>query len=196
VIQFNLLITKTGRVKYKKNRLAQIASLISQCKQCRRNKIGLPVPGEGSANARVMFVGEAPGKTEAQTGRPFVGRAGKLLRELIAQAGLKPSEIFITSPVKYLPKHVTPTVKEITHGRGHLVEQIAVIRPKLIVLLGRVAVKAVLNRDCSPAKEHGTIIRRDGQEYFVMYHPAAALHAPALRPVLRRDFAKLKKIAK
>jgi uracil-DNA glycosylase len=180
----------------KQKELDKIAAQIGACKPCRKGKVGLPVPGEGNPDADIVFVGEAPGKQESLIGRPFVGRSGKLLRGLIAQAGLRELDVFITSPVKYLPKHVTPKPDEIAHGREHLNAQLKIIKPKLVVIMGRVACLAVLERNCSVASEHGKIIEsRNGTDYFLSYHPAAALHAPNLRPALVADFKKLKKLA-
>lgn len=178
----------------KQKALDKIAQEIEQCKVCKVNKIGKAVPGEGSPDAQVVFIGEAPGKTEAKTGRPFVGRSGKFLRSLIVKAGLSEEGVFITSPVKYLPKQTTPTPEEIEHGSVHLNEQLEVIKPKVVVLLGRVACAALLGRDCSPAKEHGTIEKKHGRTYFITYHPAAPLYSPALRASMIRDFNKLKRM--
>jgi uracil-DNA glycosylase len=179
----------------KQKELDKIAKQIAVCRTCKRDKVGTAVPGEGNANADIVFIGEAPGKQESITGRPFIGRAGKLLRSLIADAGLKDEDVFITSPVKYLPKHVTPTPAEVAHGRQHLNDQLKIIQPKVVVLLGRVACLAILERNCAIASEHGKIIKvPDGTKYFLSYHPAAALHAPNLRPALVADFKKLKRL--
>lgn len=174
--------------------LEAIAKQIERCKTCRMKAVGKAVPGEGSPLARVMFVGEAPGKTESLTGRPFIGRSGKLLRELILQAGLAEDEVFITSALKYLPEHVTPKPVEIEHGRVHLLKQIAVIKPKIIVLLGRFAALSVLHHNGAMAQSRGQIIEKDGRTYFITYHPAAALYANKLRADLEKDFAKLKSL--
>jgi uracil-DNA glycosylase len=178
----------------KQGELEKIAAEIAKCRICRKDKIGVPVPGEGSPDAEVVFIGEAPGKKESVTGKPFIGPAGKILRSLIAEAGLKDGDVFITSPVKYLPKHGTPTPGEVEHGRIHLNKQLAVIKPKIIVLMGRVACLAMLHKDCSIAADHGKIIKSDAASYFISYHPAAPLHAPRLRPVLAADFKKLKRL--
>jgi len=182
----------TGAAKQKA--LDRIAAEIVRCKTCKRGKIGRPVPGEGNPNANIVFIGEAPGKTEAQTGRPFVGRAGKILRDLIQAAGLDAEKVYITSPVKYLPKYVTPTPADIAHGRKHLEAQLKIIAPKIVVLLGNVASKALLpERTISIGSAHGTIVKAGKRDYFISYHPAAPLHSPKLRPVLKQDFKKLKK---
>lgn len=176
--------------------LQAIAKQIERCKTCRLNKVGKAVPGEGNPDASVMFVGEAPGKTESVTGRPFVGRSGKLLRELILEAGLDEEEVFITSALKYLPEHVTPKPKEIEHGREHLFKQIDVIKPDIIVLLGRFAALSVLNENISMVTSRGKLIEKDGRKYMIMYHPAAALYTNSLRAKLKGDFKALKQLLK
>lgn len=181
-------------IKQKQLQLAQIAREIEKCKICKKDKIGLPVPGEGSPDAKVVFIGEAPGKKESETGRPFIGRSGKLLRQLIKEAGLKDEEVYITSPVKYLPKYITPTPEDVAHGRTHLFKQLSVIQPKIIVLLGRVAALAVLEKDISVAQMHGTIIKKDSRQYLLTYHPAAPLYSPKLRTEIAKDFKKLKSL--
>jgi DNA polymerase len=175
----------------KKRQLAEIAKEVAECTICPEGKSGLPVPGEGSADAKVVFIGEAPGKTEAKTGRPFVGRSGKFLREQIRAIGLDEEEVFITSPVKYLPDRGTPTPKDIAHGRMHLFKQLKVIDPEVIVLMGSVAALGVLEEKIPVAKQHGTFIEREGKGYFFMYHPAAAIRFSKWRKVFIEDMKKL-----
>lgn len=178
----------------KQSQLDAVAQKISRCRTCRKDKIGVSVPGEGNADADVVFVGEAPGKQEAKTGRPFIGPAGKLLRSLIKDTGLKDEEVFITSVVKYLPEYVTPKEHDIIHGRKHLFEQIDIINPKVIVLLGNTAVIGVLGEKLAIAKEHGKMIEKDGRQYLVAYHPAAPLYSGRLKVEIAKDFALLKKL--
>jgi len=181
-------------VQQKQKTLAAVAKEIERCKSCRRGKVGLPVPGEGNANADIVFIGEAPGKTEAETGRPFVGRSGKLLRSMLEEIGIQDKDVYITSPVKYLPKYVTPKQTDIEHGRKHLFKQLAIIDPKVIVLMGNVAAQAVLQEKFPIAQVHGKIIKRDNKAYFLSYHPAAPLYSPKLRAVIKKDFLKLKRL--
>jgi DNA polymerase len=185
-----------ARKDIKSVKLEKIAKEISRCRVCRKNKTGKAVPGEGSPNARIVFIGEAPGKTEAETGRPFVGRAGQILRRLIRKVGLKEEDVYITSAVKYLPIYVTPKPSDIEHGRKHLFEQLEIIRPKVAVLLGNVASQAVLKEKLAIAKVHGRIIKKGGVNYFIAYHPAAMLHNPNTRKELEKDFRKLKRMLK
>lgn len=176
----------------KERELRKIAEEIETCLQCRRWGTGRAVPGEGAADAAVMFVGEAPGAEEAKTGRPFVGRSGKLLRTLIKEIGLDESAVYITSPVKYLPKRGTPSRENIAHSRTHFLTQLAVIDPSLVVLMGSVACLAVLGEPVAITKRHGTVLERDGRRYFLSFHPAAALRFPATKGFFIEDFGKLK----
>jgi uracil-DNA glycosylase family 4 len=131
----------------KQKALDQLAEEIRDCPICKVGKSGVAVPGEGNPDAEIIFIGEAPGKQEAVTGRPFIGRSGKLLRGFIRSIGLDDEkDVYITSPVKYLPDRGTPTPADIAHGREHLMKQFAVIQPKFVVLLGRVAAEGVLQK--------------------------------------------------
>ncbi len=181
----------------KQKLLDKIADEIEECPVCKIKTIGKAVPGEGNPDADVMFIGEAPGKKEAETGRPFIGRSGQLLREGIHGIGLKEEDVFITSPVKRLPVHTTPTPEEIAHGKTHLIKQFDVIEPKIIVLLGRVGALAMLDKNISIMKEHGKVLRTpDGRMYMIMMHPAAPLYSPQNRELFFKDFAKLKTLLK
>ena len=143
----------------------------------------MPVPGEGNINSLVMFIGEAPGRKEAESGHPFIGRAGKLLTELLAGIKIKRSDVYITSPVKYYPGRRTPKISEIKHGAIHLLAQIKIIQPKVIVLLGKTAHKALV-ADAMIAKIHGKKFKKEGMVYFSTYHPAAALRFPKFKKVM------------
>lgn len=180
--------------KSKQRELNTIAEEIDKCKICKVGKSGKAVPGEGNPDADIIFIGEAPGKNEALTGRPFIGRSGKLLRTLISEVGLKEDDVFITSPVKYLPDRGTPTVKDIEHGRIHLMKQFKVICPRIIVLLGNSAIQGVLKIKIPVKKDHGKIIEKDNRKYLITIHPAAALRFPSLKTILIEDFQKLKKL--
>lgn len=177
----------------KQKQLDAIALQIERCAECKVKKTGMAVPGEGGSDAQVVFIGEAPGKEEAKTGRPFVGRSGKVLRSLIATLGLKDSDIYITSPVKYLPLHKTPTEEEIVHGRTHLDAQLAIIQPKVIVMLGRVAGVALLKKSFVMSRDHGTLIREGGRTYFLTYHPSGVRYAQKMKDAIAADFKKLKR---
>ncbi len=178
----------------KQKQLDEIAEKIAHCKICQKDCSGLPVAGEGNPDADIMFLGEAPGKNEAATGRPFIGRSGQLLRGLIREAGFKETDVYITSPVKYLPDRGTPSPAQIAHGREHLSAQLAVIQPKFIVLLGKTAVTAMLERNSAILKERGSIIEKDGRHYFITLHPAAVIRFPKYKHLIVEDFKNLKKM--
>ncbi len=178
----------------KSQELEKIAHQIALCRQCRRGTSGKAVAGEGNPDADIVFLGEAPGKNEAREGRPFIGRSGQLLRKLIREVGLQEAEVFITSPVKYLPDRGTPTKKDIQHGRTHLAKQLEVIEPTIIVLLGAPASYVMLERVVPIMKEHGKVIEKDGRKFVVTLHPAAVLRFPKYAPLMKEDFKKLKKL--
>src|SRR3954462_9345916 len=142
------------------------------------------VPGEGSATADVMLVGEAPGASEDKQGRPFVGRAGKLLDSLLAEAGLAREDVWITNVVKARPpKNRDPRAGEVEPCMPWLEAELALVRPRLVVPLGRHAL-AHFAPDAKISEVHGTVIAPQGRALFPMYHPAAALPRPPLRETL------------
>jgi uracil-DNA glycosylase family 4 len=184
----------------KQQALDKVNEEIMTCKICPIGKSGKPVVGEGCADADVVFIGEAPGKQEAVSGRPFIGRSGMLLRSLIREVGLQEEDVYITSPVKYLPHDKdgtpggTPSSSDIAHGRIHLMKQLNIIKPKIVVLLGRVSAEGVLERKVAVVSEHGEVIEeRDGVKYFLTIHPSAALRfSLKYKPLLEEDFKRLK----
>jgi len=145
------------------------------------------VPGEGSATAAVMLVGEAPGAKEDESGRPFVGGAGKLLDRLLEEAGLQRDDVFITNVVKARPPgNRDPKADEVAHHLPWLEAQLDIIRPKLLVPLGRHAL-ARFAPDTKITQAHGRVLEHDGRTLFPMFHPAAALRNPQLRKTLHED---------
>ncbi len=175
-------------------KLQEIATEIENCRICKIGKSGKAVPGEGNPSAQIMFIGEAPGRQESLSGRPFIGRSGKLLRDSIRSIGLKEEDVFITSPVKYLPDRGTPTDEDIRHGMIHLQKQFDVIRPKIIVLLGSVATKGVLGQKIPVMLRHGEIVEENDFKYFFTIHPAAVIRFQKNRRIFEEDFVKLKEI--
>ncbi len=151
------------------------------------------VPGEGPLNAKVMFVGQAPGAQEDAERRPFIGRSGQLLSALIRSSGLKREDTYITSVVQFFPpKNRIPTDKEISACRSFLHRQIDIIKPRLVVLLGAVAAKEVLGIK-SISSVHGTMLEKDGVSYFLSLHPAAAVRIKSNMPKIEEDFRNLGK---
>ena len=145
------------------------------------------VPGDGNPDAEVVIVGEAPGASEDKQGRPFVGRAGKLLDTLLAEGGLERGDVFVTNVVKARPPgNRDPKADEVAHHLPWLLAQLEVIEPKLLVPLGRHAL-ARFDADVKISEVHGRVLERDGRTLFPMYHPAAALHNQSLRATLHED---------
>src|SRR3954447_21422657 len=154
------------------------------------------VPGEGPADARVMVVGEAPGRFEDESGRPFVGRAGALLDELLAAAGLARERVYITNVVKARPPgNRDPTRAEVEHWMPVLEQQLAIVGPELVVPLGRHAL-AHFAPGARIGEAHGRAITERGRELFPLYHPAAALRSAKLRETLFADARALGRLAR
>ena len=175
--------------------LAQVAAETAACQKCElhysRRKA---VPGEGPANAEIMFIGEAPGFHENIKGRPFVGAAGEFLNELLEKIGLSREQVYITNVVKCRPPgNRDPRPEELAACAPYLDRQIAAIRPKVLVTLGRYSMAKFLPH-ARVSEVHGRPVRVRGLTIVPMYHPAAALHQPSLRPVVEQDFARLPEI--
>jgi uracil-DNA glycosylase len=156
------------------------------------------VPGEGDANADILFIGEAPGRDEDNCGRPFVGRSGQLLRANIRRMGWKEEDVFIANVVKHRPpENRDPTPEEIEMCRPYLDEQINIIEPKLIVTVGRFSMGKFFPGE-KISGIHGKVFKvnwNDRSFYvFPLYHPAAALRSTAMRQAFERDFDKLPKV--
>jgi uracil-DNA glycosylase len=152
------------------------------------------VPGEGNADAAVMFVGEAPGASEDEQGRPFVGRAGKLLDELLAEAGLEREAVYITNVVKARPpSNRDPKPSEVAHHLPWLEAELALVQPRLVIPLGRHALGHFTD-DAKISEVHGTEMDERGRALFPMYHPAAALRGGGLRAKLFEDARTLKEV--
>lgn len=156
------------------------------------------VPGEGKPDAEILFIGEAPGRDEDVSGRPFVGRSGQLLRANIRRVGYAEADVFIANVVKHRPpENRDPTPEEIEACRPYLDQQISIINPKLIVTVGRFSMGKFFP-DTKISQIHGRVfkITWNNATYFVypLYHPAAALRSTAMRQAFERDFDKLPKI--
>ncbi|MBI2611966.1 uracil-DNA glycosylase [Candidatus Gottesmanbacteria bacterium] len=179
--------------------LVDLNKQIEKCRRCPLYKTAThAVPGEGDPNAKIMFVGEAPGRVEDETGRPFVGRAGKLLDQLLASIGIERKSVFITSVVKHRPpKNRQPKPSEVKACIHWLNLQLNIINPRLIVTLGRFGLEYFLPHE-KISLIHGTIKSTiiSGKSFmiFPVYHPAAALRSTRNRQTLEKDFKKLKSI--
>lgn len=175
--------------------LAQIAKEVSTCRKCALyHSRKLSVPGEGPANSEIMFIGEGPGFYENEQGRPFVGAAGNFLNELLAEAGLKRSDVWIGNVVKCRPPgNRDPLPEELSACDEYLERQIAAINPKIIITLGRYSMGKYMP-GAKISSTHGQM-RRVGDRFVIaMFHPAAALHQVALKPAIMKDFAQLPKL--
>jgi len=154
------------------------------------------VPGEGGLEAKVMFVGEGPGRWEDDLGRPFVGRAGQLLDELLQKIGWERKEVYITNLIRCRPPgNRDPLPEEIAYFDDFLKREVELIRPKIIVLLGRHAVERFLP-GYKITEVHGKAFRRGGCVYSPLYHPAAALRNPRFKEALENDISLLPQLLK
>ena len=165
-----------------------------------------PVIGEGSHDAKIVFIGEAPGKNEALTARPFCGAAGKILDQLLASIGIARADVYITNIVKDRPpENRDPLPEEIQIYAPFLDKQIAVIQPKVIATLGRYSMSYILDKfdvkEASPSisQNHGMVFKAQGPygeiHIVPLYHPAAAIYNRSLLGTLQKDFAVLKQFA-
>lgn len=162
-----------------------------------------PVIGQGSHTAKIMFIGEAPGKNEAETARPFVGQAGKILDELLASVDIKREDVYITNIVKDRPpENRDPRPEEIELYAPFLERQIDIIQPQVIVALGRFSMEFILKKYKSP-QQNGKISQLHGKllsvqasygEIYVLplYHPAVALYNASQKSTIQQDFLVLK----
>jgi uracil-DNA glycosylase family 4 len=175
--------------------LTELNQQISLCQKCeiarRRNRV---VPGEGAEDADIMFIGEAPGWHEDQQGRPFVGPAGHYLDSLLSSISLTRQQVFIANVIKCRPPdNRDPLPTEIQNCREWLDKQIEIIKPRMIVTLGRYSMARYFPGK-TISKIHGTAQKRDGVIYYAMYHPAAALHQQSLKQAIEADMLKIPKV--
>ena len=186
----------------KEEHMRGLVEAVEACRNCELWRTrSTPVPGEGSLNANVIFIGEAPGHQEDLTGRPFVGAAGNLLDELFSKIGLSRNKVYISNIVKCRPpENRDPRRSEIEACTLFLDKQIRIINPKLIVTLGRHSTSYILSKAGIEAK---TISKVHGRTFNIelfnltlqilpAYHPAAALYNPKYKTALERDFQFLK----
>jgi uracil-DNA glycosylase family 4 len=151
------------------------------------------VPGDGPVTARIMAVGEAPGETEDRIGKPFVGAAGQLLTKLLQTVGLERSDLYITNVLKSRPPgNRDPLPEEVEACAHFLDEQIELLEPDVILLLGRHALQRILPGAPGISRSHGTRIRDRGRLYVPLYHPAAALYNGSLLATLQDDMRKVR----
>jgi uracil-DNA glycosylase family 4 len=175
-----------------KTELEALHQEIAVCKKCilHRSRVKA-VPGAGPKDADIMFIGEAPGFHENQQGLPFVGAAGKFLDELLEKIDLKRDNVFITNVVKCRPPgNRDPQAAEIEACRPYLDQQIELIKPKMVITLGRFSMARYFP-NAKISQIHGQPRKMEGVIYYPMYHPAAALHQPSLRRTVEEDVLKI-----
>jgi uracil-DNA glycosylase family 4 len=175
--------------------LSELADLCNQVQECQKCILSQgrtnAVPGQGPEDADIMFIGEGPGFHEDRQGIPFVGAAGNYLNELLAKIDLKREDVYITNVVKCRPPgNRDPQPQEIDACRPYLDEQITLIRPRLIVTLGRFSMQRYFP-GASISRIHGQPKRVGNVIYYPMFHPAAALHQPRWRSLLEEDILKI-----
>jgi DNA polymerase len=172
--------------------IEQLYQEIIHCQKCilsrsRRNA----VPGEGPQGAQMMFIGEGPGFHEDQQGRPFVGPAGQFLEELLASIGFGREQVYICNVIKCRPPgNRDPLPEEIEACRPYLDRQLSLIKPKVVVTLGRFSMARFFPR-AKISEIHGRPRKMEGIIYYPIYHPAAALHQPRWRPVVEEEFKRI-----
>ncbi len=171
-------------------------ALYAECMSCQ--KCGLAetrhnvVFGEGPRNAEVMFIGEGPGEQEDLTGRPFVGRAGKFLDDMLAMIDLSREKVFIGNMVKCRPpQNRDPLNVEQEACIGYLRNQVALLQPKIIVCLGRISAIKLIREDFKITREHGHWVEKAGVQMTAIYHPSALLRDPRKRPETFEDLKEL-----
>jgi len=187
----------------KEELMEEVATEVMACRKCGLSKKRKnPVPGEGDLDADILFIGEAPGYWEDMKGKPFVGSAGEILDEMLSKIGLSRNKVYIANILKCRPpENRDPSVSEIKECVPYLDQQIKIIKPKIIVALGRHSTSYILSR-CG--LEATGITKLHGRKYEVellgfkvllipMYHPAAVLYNPKYRNALERDFQLLRR---
>ena len=178
-------------------KLEEIKRKVTECTKCDLCKTrNNSVPGKGNFHSEVIFVGEAPGRNEDKKGEPFVGAAGKKLSIALENAGINRDEIYITNVVKCRPpNNRIPNTDERDLCKEYLKQEIAIIKPKIICILGNTAFKSILGGS-EITKHRGKVVKKGNQIYFLTVHPAATIYNQELIEVLKKDILKLFKIVK
>lgn len=182
------------------DRMVEILNQIDDVLHCPRCDLAQSrtnvVVGSGPIDAKIMLIGEAPGRSEDKKGEPFVGSAGKELNRLLAFGVLKRDDIYITNVVKCRPpENRVPKSYEIEACHPYLQKQLEVIQPRLIVLLGKTASETMLGRKVEMGQEHGKVAEHEGRRYMITYHPAAIIYNRKLKETMEEDFKKLSAFA-
>jgi len=175
-------------------KLNDVRNRVISCVNCNLSKSRKnAVPGIGNEKSDVIFVGEAPGRNEDLQGKPFVGTAGQILSEALEYAGFTRDQVYITNVVKCRPpNNRQPITEERDACRQYLAEELKIIKPKIICILGNTAYSSLLDGSAI-TKNRGKLVKNNDQLYFVTVHPAAIIYNPGLRQVLKDDFVLLAK---
>ncbi|MGH1567681.1 MAG: uracil-DNA glycosylase [Nitrosopumilus sp.] len=173
-------------------KLQEIRQNVIKCEKCDLCKTRTnSVPGKGNFRSNVIFVGEAPGRNEDEKGEPFIGIAGKKLSAALEEAGISREEVYITNIVKCRPpKNRVPTTTERDTCKEYLKQEISIIKPKIICILGNTAFNSLLGGS-EITKFRGKLVRKENQLYFLTVHPAATIYNQDLIKVLKKDIARL-----
>jgi len=177
------------------NELKELEEICKNCTLCDLSKTRTNVVfGEGNPNAKIMFIGEAPGEMEDKTGRPFVGRAGKLLTKIIENVlELKRDDVYISNIVKCRPpNNRVPTIEEAETCKPYLLKQIDIINPDILVCLGKTAFMYLMNTDMPISKVRGQIFEYKGKKVIPTYHPSFLLRNPSAKKEAYKDFLLIK----
>ncbi|MCK4442938.1 MAG: uracil-DNA glycosylase [Thermoplasmata archaeon] len=182
----------------KEKAMRRIDAAVRRCKKCPLSKTRTnAVPGEGAGNAKILLVGEAPGKAEDEQGRPFVGLAGRILDDALEKAGLKRKEVFITSILKCRPpNNRNPKALEIKACHPYLKKQIETISPRVLVALGGYGLKGLTRKSSNVGDMRKKKLDFDGTPIVVTYHPAAVLYNRKLLKILAADLRKVRNLAR
>lgn len=175
------------------NQLKQCVENCTKCDLCKDRKN--VVLGDGNINAKLMFIGEGPGADEDEQGLPFVGKAGKLMNEAFKALGINRDEVYIANIVKCRPpKNRNPYDKEIQECLDYLRNQVMLVKPEVIVLLGSVALTSILGKEYSITSARGKLIEKKGIKYIPTFHPAALLRDDSKKIYFYLDLKKAKNI--
>ena len=176
------------------HKLDSIAKNVKVCQKCELCETRtMAVPGKGNFDADVIFVGEAPGKNEDIHGEPFVGAAGKRLDMILEDTGINREDVYITNIVKCRPpKNRAPSKKEEESCNDFINQEIEIINPKIICVMGNTAYGTLLDGK-EITKNHGKIVEKDGRKFFITFHPAATIYNQKLVEELKNDFRELAK---
>lgn len=180
-----------GRVRVSWGQLLEEIGSCEKCRLCQgRSNV---VPGEGNPHARLMFIGEGPGQEEDRQGRPFVGRSGELLTRMIHAIGLERSEVYICNIVKCRPpQNRTPEPDEAAACLNYLRAQVALVRPQVVVLLGKTACQYTISDQVFITRDHGRWYQQKGVWFLPTFHPSALLRDPAKKRDAWEDFQKVR----